>query len=124
MNQFSSVQSVYNMLDAVGAKPKDDPCARAGIIHSSSGKEFLWVIKIKLNHPKLFVLNTFCPDEIFTRIDVDNDGELNVQEFMKGCQEDQVRHFSFLMKRNKVPNPETKKIIRIWPCSEILTRQI
>ena len=24
------LQSVYNMLDAVGAKPKDDPCARAG----------------------------------------------------------------------------------------------
>ena len=33
---------------------------------------------------------SFCTDEIFTRIDVDNDGELNVQEFMKGCQEDQV----------------------------------
>ena len=33
---------------------------------------------------------SFCSDEIFTRIDVDNDGELNVQEFMKGCQEDQV----------------------------------
>ena len=30
-------QSVYNMLDAVGAKPKDDPCARAGIKHCSFG---------------------------------------------------------------------------------------
>ena len=38
----------------------------------------------------ILVLHPLCSDEIFTRIDVDNDGELNVQEFMKGCQEDQV----------------------------------
>ena len=103
------------MLDAVGAKPKDDPCARAGIIHYSS--------RAKPSQTVSFELLLYS-DEIFTRIDVDNDGELNVQEFMKGCQEDQVRPFSFLMKRNQVPNPETKKIIRIWPSSEILTHQI
>merc|ERR1712013_61012 len=51
------MESVYNMLDAVGAKPQGDPCQRA--------------------------------DEMFTKIDADNSGELDVQEFMKGCQEDQ-----------------------------------
>ena len=40
----------------------------------------------------VLVLHPLCSDEIFTRIDVDNDGELNVQEFMKGCQEDQVSY--------------------------------
>ena len=28
---------------------------------------------------------------MFTKIDADNSGELDVQEFMKGCQEDQVK---------------------------------
>ena len=74
------------MLDAVGAKPKDDPCARAGIIHSSS--------RAKPSQTVSFELLLYS-DEIFTRIDVDNDGELNVHEFMKGCQEDQVVPFSF-----------------------------
>ena len=52
------MESVYNMLDAVHAKPKDDPRVRA--------------------------------DTIFTKIDVNNDGELNREEFLMGCQQDQV----------------------------------
>ena len=51
------MESVYNMLDAVKARPDDDPKERAG--------------------------------EIFSRIDVNNDGELNREEFLMGCQQDQ-----------------------------------
>ena len=46
------------MLDAVKARPEDDPKVRA--------------------------------DAIFTKIDVNNDGELNREEFLMGCQQDQV----------------------------------
>ena len=52
------MESVYNMLDAVKARPTDDPKERA--------------------------------DTIFTKIDVNNDGELNREEFLMGCQQDQV----------------------------------
>ena len=52
------MESVYNMLDAVKARPEDDPKVRA--------------------------------DAIFTKIDVNNDGELNREEFLMGCQQDQV----------------------------------
>ena len=52
------MESVYNMLDAVKARPEDDPKMRA--------------------------------DAIFTKIDVNNDGELNREEFLMGCQQDQV----------------------------------
>ena len=96
------------MLDAVGAKPKDDPCARAGIIHSSSRAKPSQTVGFEL---------LFYSDEIFTRIDVDNDGELNVHEFMKGCQEDQVVPFSFfLMKPNQVPKSKSKKEFSLFCC--------
>ena len=52
------MESVYNMLDAVKARPTDDPKERA--------------------------------DAIFNKIDVNNDGELNREEFLMGCQQDQV----------------------------------
>ena len=45
------------MLEAVNARPQDDPLARA--------------------------------ERIFTKIDVNNDGELNREEFLYGCQQDQ-----------------------------------
>ena len=51
-------QSVYNMLDAVNARPTDDPRERA--------------------------------NDIFTKIDINDDGELNREEFLEGCQQDQV----------------------------------
>ena len=52
------MESVYNMLDAVKARPSDDPKERAATI--------------------------------FTKIDVNDDGELNREEFLMGCQQDQV----------------------------------
>ena len=49
-------QSVYNMLDAVGAKPKDDPCARAGMNCSFSKKLLLIVIFFIESYSKVLVL--------------------------------------------------------------------
>ena len=51
------LQSVYNMLEGVNARPKDDPKDRA--------------------------------EAIFNKIDINNDGELNREEFLMGCQQDQ-----------------------------------
>ena len=62
-------------------------------MYCSLGKDFDCE-NSKKTIPKFQPCITFCSDEIFTRIDVDNDGELNVQEFMKGCQEDQVFFFN------------------------------
>ena len=72
------------MLDAVGAKPQGDPCQRAGIFKTHQYH----------HHHDCHHLNRkmfFFSDEMFTKIDADNSGELDVQEFMKGCQEDQVK---------------------------------
>ena len=80
------------MLDAVGAKPKGDPCERAGIsqnhIHQHHHHRYIIIIIITI---VIIEKGTcFSSDEMFTKIDADNSGELDVQEFMKGCQEDQV----------------------------------
>ena len=50
------MQSVYNMLDVVGAKPNDDPSEKA--------------------------------KKIFQEIDVNDDGLLSKEEFLRGCMND------------------------------------
>ena len=47
------------MLEAVNARPVDEPRVRA--------------------------------NDIFSKIDINDDGELNKEEFLEGCQQDQVR---------------------------------
>ena len=57
-NEMANImESVYNMLEGVKARPDGDPKEKA--------------------------------EAIFSRIDVNNDGELNREEFLMGCQQDQ-----------------------------------
>ena len=73
------------MLDAVNAKPTDDP-RLVPIKRTLSLLSF-----IVLKTIKHFIFRERAA-AIFQKIDINNDGELNREEFLMGCQQDQVNY--------------------------------
>ena len=59
---------------------------------------------------------------MFTKIDADNSGELDVQEFMKGCQEDQVKAGTLIavVGRENAVSLEKKWLTASWWAQQVL----